>query len=107
MTDTLNRPWHTTAEGEAAALRAELAEERRLRAAAERRTMNAVAAEDFADFARETAARRADRAEAVARVLLAAADLGRLDGDARSLVDDWVGEFEDDGFTPANAEVPF
>jgi hypothetical protein len=67
MTDILSRPeWHTTTEGPDA----ELAELRRRLAAAELRAMNAAAAEDTAQFAFETARRRADRFEAALRTLL-------------------------------------
>lgn len=63
MTDLEARPWHTTAEDEMTELRRRLA-------AAELRAMNAVAAEDTAQFAFETAKTRADRAEAALRALL-------------------------------------
>lgn len=67
MTDTLSRhEWHTTAEGP----EAELAELRRRVAAAELRAVKAVAGEDVAQFAFETARRRADRAEAALRQCL-------------------------------------
>jgi len=61
MTDILSRPeWHTTTDGPDA----ELAELRRRLADAELRAMKAVSAEDTAQFAFETAKRRADRFEA-------------------------------------------
>jgi hypothetical protein len=67
--DILNRTeWHTTAEG---ARDAELTELRRRLADAELRAMNAVAAEDTAQFAFETAKRRADRFEAAFKTALA------------------------------------
>jgi hypothetical protein len=67
MTDILNRTeWHTTTGGPDA----ELAELRRRLADAELRAMNAAAAEDTAQFAFETAKRRADRLEAAFKAIL-------------------------------------
>lgn len=64
MTDTKTRPeWHTTADDEITQLRRSLA-------AAELRAMKAASAEDVAQFAFETARRRADRHEAALRSLL-------------------------------------
>jgi len=68
MTDTIKRPteWHTTAEGPDS----EITELRRALAAAELRAITAAQREDTAQFAFETAKRRADRAESALRVLL-------------------------------------
>lgn len=64
MTDLKAAPaWHTTSGDEITELRRRLAD-------AELRTMNAVAAEDVAQFAFETAKRRADTAENALRALL-------------------------------------
>jgi hypothetical protein len=67
MTDTKARTeWHSISEGPDAVI----AELRRQLAAAELRTMKAVAGEDTAQFAFETAKRRADRFEAAFKTSL-------------------------------------
>jgi hypothetical protein len=97
MTDIETRTWHSISEGPDA----ELAEARRLLAAAElraveaeTRAINAVAAEDVAQFAFETAKLRADRLEpALQRALI---DLitprlpEALENSAEAIADDMV-----------------
>jgi hypothetical protein len=91
MTDTLNRTeWHTTTDGPDA----ELAGLRRRLADAELRAMNAAAAEDTAQFAFETARRRADRAEAALQRALIDLITPRLpealENSAEAIADDMV-----------------
>lgn len=133
MTDIETRlAWHSISEGPDA----ELAELRRRLAAAELRIIKAVAAEDVAQFAFETAKLRANRFEAAFKEGLlekitpilpdklensaeALADLMVDDVAAGTLLDDLdinghiasylegVTEYEADGFTPAGLEAPF
>lgn len=133
MTDILSRPeWHTTTDGP----EGELAELRRRLADAELRAMKAVSAEDTAQFAFETAKRRADRAEAALQQSFieaitpklpdefedaaeAIADVMVDDIAAGTLLDElevddhiasWLEgrtKYEADGFTPAGLEAPF
>lgn len=134
MTDIETRPnaWHSISEGPDA----ELAGLRRALAAAELRAMKAVAGEDTAQFAFETAKRRADRLETAVRALLIERLMPNLpealensaEGIADCLIDDlaagtpldqleidghvqsWLDgktEYEADGFTPAGLEAPF
>lgn len=109
MIDNHAPAWHTTTTD---ARDTEIADLRRRLADAEHRAMTAASREDFAQFAFETAQRRADRAETILRAVAAVMDDGltaRLDEDARTLLQDWTEEhdFGPDGFTPANATEPF
>lgn len=134
MTDIETRPnaWHSISEGPDA----ELAELRRRIAEAELRIIKAVAAEDTAQFAFETAKLRADRAEAALQKAFIDAITPKLpkklrdsaEGIADVMVDDIAAgttydeleidghiqsylegrtEYEADGFTPAGLEAPF
>lgn len=139
MTDTAKRPL-TEEQVDALvhydAARDEIANLRRLLADAELRAMKATSAEDVAQFAFETAKRRADRleaalqqsfidaitsklpdefedaAEAIADVMVddiaAGTLLDELDVDGH--IASWLEgrtEYEADGFTPAGLEAPF
>jgi hypothetical protein len=91
MTDTKTRSeWHSISDGPDA----ELAELRRRLAAAELRAMNAAAAEDTAQFAFETARRRADRTEAALQRALIDLITPRLpealENSAEAIADDMV-----------------
>jgi hypothetical protein len=132
MIDNHGTDWHTITQGPDA----ELAELRRALAASELRAIKAAQREDFAQFTLETTRTRADRAEAALQRLIidaitpklpdafedaaeAIADLMVDDIAAGTTYDelDIVGhiqsylegrtEYEADGFTPANCEVPF
>lgn len=132
MIDNHGTDWHTINQGPDA----ELTGLRRALAAAELRAMKAVAAEDTAQFAFETAKRRADRLETAVRALLIERLMPGLpealensaEGIADCLIDDlaagtpleeleidghvqsWLDgktEYEADGFTPAGLEAPF
>jgi phage tail sheath protein FI len=91
MTDILNAPkWHTTAEEETTELRRRLAD-------AELRAMNAIAAEDVAQFAFETAKRRADTLETVLRSVLVEFVIEPITGEApESVLDSIVDGLLDD-----------
>jgi len=84
MIDNAHAPeWHSISEGPDA----ELAELRRALAAAELRAITAVQAEDVAQFAFETAKRRADTAEAVLHALLIEHVIEPLTGELDCLSD--------------------
>ena len=91
MTDTITPPWHTTADHDG-----ELSDLRRRLAAAELRAMKAVSAEDTAQFAFETARRRADRFEATLKQQfterLAAEVPERLENSVEALADLFIDE---------------